>query len=551
MMKPSSRQTKKILKILLSNNNSKCFYSTKAAVNTTTGSSNNNSVLISHLVNQTKIMEEARQKYDEKIREQKVALSDEREGDQSTHNWSLGKCQIFPIYDAYRNASVDTLLAKSFGEVDKEKQTLKLKENNLPTITDYDKLVVTKATDTLVKGYTPMSDKHHKRTQREVGWYLSHVPNSFSQDGCFGAGNQITCLVRVVTDNSVSGLFLKNMILPIRKIVPTQYHYETLILHAPGFQFVPTSVVEEFHGPHPADLGLKRTEFVFENDNNNSTVISGNMSTELLLDAIARSSAKSIFEKSKGSAIVLPSDAIINKDGASTTLFINSTNSVRSALLTNTSNDFTVYGAHYNVLSELGLSRAVGGLYATLDAKNEFVSNGVKKGDIVEDVNGKVRITTRVSGKVLPNIVKAPKNIVFVVEDPNFVVPLVGKVTNPQQLFTSGLVKVGTKEGTFNKSFTEFGAQRPYANAKEVAATFSTLNKADNVYIINGAYEPSTVAKVVKLISTGEVKSLKEEKTSSLFTSLTGSQIESKSWSDKQKYESAIKQLEENVAKNL
>ncbi|KAF0972712.1 hypothetical protein FDP41_008961 [Naegleria fowleri] len=497
------------------------------------------SVLHQHLASQTKIMEKAKEKYLEKVVHNGVELSEDRNGDNAQHNWSLGKAQIYPQFDAYRNTDVATLVKKSFGQVDEEKQFLRVKQIVDPN--DYQKLVSQANKQISTGSYTSKDEKFHRRTQRETGWYLSHTPNSFTQDGAFGSSNQHCCLIRVVTDNSVSGLFLKNMILPIRKTAPSTFSYDSLILHAPGFQFIPPHVVEEFSGPTPKDLGLSTEHFVFENDQTNTSIVGGIFSSSVLLDNMAYFGARTIFSKS--SAIVLPSDSIINKDKSSSTLFINSNNTLRSVLAN--ANDLSLYGAHYNLLSDMGMSRCVGGLLLEVESGSTFL-NKLKSGDLVEESNDGKRARVIASPKegVYPNIVHTPKNIVFVVEDANFIVPLLGKVKNPQQFFQNGLTSIG-KEPTFNKSFTVFGEQRAYADPQQVAEAFAKFNKASNVYIVNGAYDEAKIQQAISLISSGEVATLKEEQANSIFSILSHSSIENMAWKDRTKYAAAIKQLEE------
>ncbi|KAG2385515.1 hypothetical protein C9374_003330 [Naegleria lovaniensis] len=529
------RNTRQLLAALVQSGTKQscCNYSTSAKAAPATN------VLQQHLASQTKIMHKAQDKYLERVVQHQVDLMEDRNGDDAQHNWSLGKAQIYPQFDAYRNADVETLVKKSFGQVDGEKQFLRVKQIN--DINDYQKLVSQENKQISTGSYTSKDEKFHRRTQRETGWYLSHTPNSFTQDGAFGSSNQHSCLIRVVTDNSVSGLFLKNMILPIRKTAPSAFSYDSLILHAPGFQFIPPQVVEEFSGPTPKDLGLSNEHFVFENDQTNTSVIGGLFSSSILLDNMAYFGARAIF--SKTSAVVLPSDSIINKDNWSSTLFINSNNTVRSALAN--SNNLTLYGAHYNLLSELGLSRCVGGLLLEVESGSAFL-NKLKSGDLVEESTDgkKARVITSLKQGVYPNIVHTPKNIVFVVEDNNFIVPLLGKVKNPQQFFQRGLTSIG-KEPTFNKSFTVFGAQRAYADAQQVAEAFAKINKASNVYIVNGSYDEAKIQQAISLISSGEASTLKEEQPNSVFSILSHSSIENKAWKDQTKYTAAIKQLEE------
>lgn len=68
---------------------------------------------------------------------------------------------------------------------------------------------------------------------------MSHVPALFVQDGTAG---QVA--LRVVTDNGVAGLFLKHLVdSSAVKQKPVDFKFDTLVLHAPGYQFTPARIV--------------------------------------------------------------------------------------------------------------------------------------------------------------------------------------------------------------------------------------------------------------------------------------------------------------------
>lgn len=71
---------------------------------------------------------------------------------------------------------------------------------------------------------------------------MTHVPSSFVQDGDFGFGVK----VRVVTENGTSGLLVRNMLLPSRRISPLNFEANGIVIHAPGFEFTPANVVGKY-----------------------------------------------------------------------------------------------------------------------------------------------------------------------------------------------------------------------------------------------------------------------------------------------------------------
>lgn len=199
-------------------------------------------------------------------------------------NWSLVPLQITPYHDSFRNASVDNLLKLSYGET--RDSTLVFDSATTTTATsaaaatNVQKLITFQPEELKTESWKAFAPKFHRRVQREVAYYLTHVPSSFVQDGDFGYGVKL----RVITDNANTGLILKNLILSTRKLSAVDFKCDATIFHAPGYQFTPANVVAEFNGPTPSDLGLNSDQFVMLNDQENKITIGGVHDVNVLIE---------------------------------------------------------------------------------------------------------------------------------------------------------------------------------------------------------------------------------------------------------------------------
>jgi hypothetical protein len=399
----------------------------------------------------------------------------QRPGIEYDLNWSLTNLQITPYNDSFRNASIRHLIQRAYGKLTKERALL---ADALPN-TEYQRLITYHAEE-LQTTWRSFAPKFHRRVQREISYYLTHVPSSFVQDGDFGFGVK----VRVITDNGTSGLLLRNMLLPSRRVSALNFQADGLVIHAPGFEFTPANIVEEFNGPKPEDLGLTSDKFIMSNENENRIIIGGVFDSNLLLDSIAYVGTKSALGKE---SIVIPSDSVISKDGKITLIVnkdANDASNVRKSMLTgNNRSNITLYGAQHNMLSKDGLSRVWGGIRTVVD-NDTYKRMKFKLGDLVESVDGGKRYIITSKDTAKPNVIKKPAQIVFIVDDSTNSVPVLGKISaeTARSLFTNGLSNFPpTDIKTAQQQFTELTSNVPFYVLNRAASNDAFSNAFDSV----------------------------------------------------------------------
>ncbi len=378
-----------------------------------------------------------------------------------------------------------------------------------------------------------------------MAYHLSYSYNTFVQDGSVGAHRSQNAPIRVVTDNSVSALFLRNLLSPVANVGAHQFKPSSILFHAPGYKMTPASVVEEFAGPTKEDLGINKDEFLIVNERDNQVLMGGISDTDVLLETLAYIGGRVAWEKN---AVLLPSDSIISE--GEVTLVING----NIASLEN--KDYTLYGAHHNIWSEEGLSRAWNGVRAKV---NSLDGLSLRKCDLVEKVGKGYRVTRRVSRKqgdaVLPNLVKHPKNVVLAINDPNAIVPSVAQVTVDQlvNLFSVGLSGLTKDKPTFSQAFVESQNFAPYANAKQIADRLRGLveNSGAKLYVINSAIDAKDLSSVIKSINSGSNLQNNDKKKSKLWTGLTHETVRDREWKDEGRYTTSIAELEKRVAEQV
>lgn len=225
----------------------------------------------------------------------------------------------------------------------------------------------------------------------------------------------------------------------------------------------------------------------------------------MLMESISLVSTKNTFDKSQ--SVLIASESIINKNGH-VTLLINSNQAANLMKKT----DLTLYGAHHNVWSQDGLSRAWGGISVEVDAKD--ASSGTE-GDLIEDIgNGKIRFTKRQTIP-MPNLLKHPKNVVFMVHDPSFQLPALTRVKDVQSavsLYVSGLTAIADGKAEFRPAF--HGAHFPSpVNPKKLGAALEQIlsSNVPHIYIINTALSNKTVESAIELVQSEQAAEIKAE----------------------------------------
>jgi hypothetical protein len=346
----------------------------------------------------------------------------------------------------------------------------------------------------------------------------------------------------------VSALFLRNLLQPVPHVSAHLFKPASLVLHAPGFKFTPPQIVEEFAGPSTQDLGISKEEFLIVNEKDNQVLLSGISDTDVLLETLAYIGGRVAWEKN---ALFVASDSIISNNG-DVTLIINGGNSTVASSALNTSKDYTLYGAHHNIWSEDGLSRAWNGVRAKV---NSLDGLELRESDLIEKVEKGYRVTRRISQKegdpALPNLVKHPKNVILAIHDSNAIVPNVAQVTVDQlrNLFAVGLKGLGKDKPTFAQAFAESENFAPYANATQLADKLQSLLQASGakLFVINSANEAKDVANVIKAVNSGSSFQVNDKKKTKLWTILTHDQARDREWKDEGRYNTSVSELEKRV----
>jgi hypothetical protein len=287
------------------------------------------------------------------------------------------------------------------------------------------------------------------------------------------------------------------LILPTRPVSAQSFQYDALVFHAPGFEFTPSQIVEEYNGPTPADLGLASDKFIMTNEKENRVTIGGVTDHNLLIDSIVYLASKAAAAKG---SLLISSDSVISKDGR-VTLIINTSAddvaNVRRAALSSTKSDLTLYGAQHNLLSKNGLSRVWGGVRTTVssDALSKLT---LKQGDLVERLDGGKRVTVTSNTSAQANLVKQPSNIVFLINDTSSSngVPEIGKInaSTAQALYASGLTGVDNGKSVY--SSTNFPTSSSTAQQ-----LFSELTSGVQFYVVNGSSQ--NASKAIERVTSG------------------------------------------------
>jgi len=405
-------------------------------------------------------------------------------------NWTLADYGITPTYDAYRNASLKHLLERVYGKVD---------ENGVVHVphfeTKYDKYLFKDLNRRSVyNNFKEFSPLFAKRFHREITYYFTHVGESFLHDGDMGA-HRDSIRMRVVTDNAVTALCLRNMMLPMWKNMnPLYYENDAIIMFGPGYKFLPKEHIEEFNGPYPKDLGIEKEENLVVFDPLNTIVTTAISDTKVLLDSLVYMAGRTAVQRLD--ELIIPSDSIVNKNGQ-VTLIINNENDEANIRR----NEDELYGAHHNLWKNGGLTRVWGGVHFNC----KQVPKQLEKGSLVEEIEkGQYRVYKQLKG-IRPNLVHHPKNVVIMIHDPSNVIPALAKISTKSavDLFTCGLVNLEQFAPGYYKSENYPSFEHP-AILGDLFAKLLNESKAQ-VFIVNSAADAN---KAIQIIHSGEASKL-------------------------------------------
>ncbi|KAL0485162.1 phosphoenolpyruvate carboxykinase [Acrasis kona] len=453
-------------------------------------------------------------------------------------NWSLAPHNIAPKFDAYRNPKLEHILKTApYGRVKGQKYLVS--DQYQPTFDRF----VSNSTHQDSTPLTQTASKYFRRMQREVAYHLSYAYNLFVMDGIVGGPN---APIRFITDNSISALFVKNLFVEPSHVQAQKHVVKGVVFHGPGYRSTPKDVVEEFAGPTPKDLGVDNEHFLFLDEETNQVLLGGVSDTKVILESIVNVTGRLVSQQG---GVLLPSDSYITKDGK-VTLVINSGESL--AQLDESKDGSLLYGAHHNVWNKNGLSRAwKGARYNVKDLKNVRDSDHIEKtqdGYVVTRANDVSQ-----NDSVLPNIVNHPSNVVFAVNDPNFVVPSLAQLSVDQfvNLFNAGLVSTSKKDAKFSESLASSDNFSAFGHSGVQAKRLRSLLEESKakLYVINTASERKDLDNALQSIN-NESK-LTQGDAGKLWTELQGEGVKKQQSKNQEKRTSALKSLEDLVSKKV
>jgi hypothetical protein len=236
--------------------------------------------------------------------------------------------------------------------------------------------------------------------------------------------------------------------------------------------------VEEFYGPKPSDLGLKRESFILTNDKTEQIALSGISDTTILLEVLAASASRFVFGKN---GLLVSADTTIQNGE----IALHFGNPHKDETLLN-----GLYSAHHTVWDERGVSRAWGGV--------RFETNKMENlaGDFYENLGNELyRVTRKLKG-LRPNLIQHPNKIYFYVHDENNTIGTVTRVEKEEAIAVFGVL---TKPSKY------IGA---IALEKQVERFAKLLNTSGaSVYVINTADKnfADTLVWTDKDVATGKV----------------------------------------------
>lgn len=468
-----------------------------------------------------------------------VYVPQQRLGVNFQHNWSLSPLQIHPAGDSYGNLDVANLISRSFGKQEKNKAlVVDANEANTP-----EQLVTPdpREHDLWPEHVEDLDPKFARRIWKEVGYYLSHIPHSFVRDSVTSSSVSGEVSARIISDNAVSDLFLSNMMLrksqksltnraqlvaeaalergdeeeiqrlmdesivqARRDIAQFKHDWNITLLNAPGYRFELERIVEEFGGPRPSDLGLRKPHFVFSDPVKRMAIIGGIYDNVASMDTLAYLTARHTFQEHRN--LVLPADVVFT-DGNVTMVIGNDMNDVLG--LRNEGSLSKLYSAHHSVWAKDGLSKVWGGVALETSEPAETLS--LKEGVLVEELGkGKRRVARQLEG-MRPNAIKSPTAIILAVGDSSGKhVPEVSLLDLDMAVKTivTGLKQVENGQPEFSLGYTHENFNT-VALPRDLEATVrDLLSDSDaKVFIINK--NSSNAKRLVSDITSGKVPPLK------------------------------------------
>jgi hypothetical protein len=208
----------------------------------------------------------------------------------------------------------------------------------------------------------------------------------FSHDGALGSDSADDIKYTVVTHDPTAALYLKHMANPTPQVDPVHFPNLFSVYHVHDYAFATPRIIEEFGGVSEKELGLTTPQFVMYDLAERTVFVSG--STRTLKDAILCMGGLVAFHVY--GSLTMACNSFVDSSGKLVVVFGG------KAPLSSPS----LYGAHHNLWTKNGISRAWNGVTTDSPAAPQFAT------DLVEST-GKATYCTaplplQMGGKVRP-----------------------------------------------------------------------------------------------------------------------------------------------------
>lgn len=215
------------------------------------------------------------------------------------------------------------------------------------------------AVNSSASAFNNASDIHNESLSKEIMHRLA-TPGTlkegalFAHDGALGSNSVDDVKFSVVTHDPAAALLLKHMANPTPQVDPVSFPNHFTVYHVHDYEFADSKIIEEFGGISKEQLGVTSKNFILYDLAERNVFVSG--STRALTDAIV--CMGSLVNFHVYGSLTMACNSYISKDGQLTVVFGGKEGLAGADL----------YGAHHNIWTPNGISRAWNGSTTALSA---------------------------------------------------------------------------------------------------------------------------------------------------------------------------------------
>jgi len=326
---------------------------------------------------------------------------------------------------------------------------------------------------------------------------------------------------RIITDNGVTALFLKNMTVETTT-KPKEFEYAFTGLAVGAYELPDEQAAIQFDGPKLSDFGLKAadTNFqIFDNSQENPVfMLSDNQDHEAILTATAQ------YINDSGAQLVVPSDIYMDRENGMTVLINHKNNSSGAIDVKNLQDAF---GMHHHIFTPEAISRVWKGFRMEYKSIDEAQKAGFPftENDLIEDFGGKIAITHAFgddSNFSIQNVdgTSSVDRVVICIDDPSkSIIPDFAEINAKiaTKLYATGVKGFSANGDAICESGTLKSVVEPKIHPLVNAMGFESLVKATRYFVMNSALSKADSQKHLK----GATKGFKPVKELAGWTSAT------------------------------